>query len=139
MFQLFPTGRTSRGAEQQSTGCEGRIIVSYSPSREPSPGMNDVTDLTAGSPAVVMLMRGCGGDITDPACLVSSLITRLCLQIIILFAPWPGPAHLRRPTLRGRFIIRNNYRLQEETEPGELQPRSGNKIEKLPTCPRLTC
>lgn len=67
MFQLFPTGRTSRGAEQQSTGCEGRIIVSYSPSREPSPGMNDVTDLTAGSPAVVMLMRGCGGDITDPA------------------------------------------------------------------------
>ena len=79
-----------------------------------------------------MVMSGCGGDITDLSCLRCSLITRLCLQIIIKLSPLARPDTSEEADTvrhhRVRFIRREiMIRLQEETDPARPDKTSGNK------------
>ena len=88
--------------------------------------MTDLTGGPAGSPAVVMLMRGCGGDITDPACPSSSLITRPVFTDNYIICPVARAGRSEEAdTEPARFIIRNNYRLEEErrkrNQPGPVR------------------
>ena len=84
-----------------------------------------------------MLMSGCGGDITDLARLRSSLITRLCLQIIIKLSPLA-----RTSTSEEADTVRHHQPdlsleiiagLQEETDPVRLSDISGNKTGEMAT------
>ena len=113
-------------------------VPSVPPDKDPYPGQCWCQPGT-----VVMLMSGCGGDITDLARLRSSLITRLCLQIIIKLSPLATTStseeadtvRHHQPDLSLEIIAGC-----EETDPARLSDISGNKTGEMATlsCLHLT-